>query len=178
MSLSCEFKFCSAVRGYHVYRDTWKPYVSECLRCEHEIDNLFDMFAIKVCLDNSIVGHLPREISRATKFLLDRGALINVTIRLTIVRRSPLFQGGLEVLCTVEVSMPKTVKSQELMNRYQEMVMDLYHEPDDDVIIGTIDKEIVTDHGPPKKKKKTASKKIEITIKNNNTSIHDFFKKV
>ena len=119
MSLSCEFKFCSAVLGYHVYRDTWKPYVSECLRCEHEIDNLFDMIAIKVCLDNSIVGHLPREISRATKFLLDRGALINATIRSTIVRRSPLFQGGLEVLCTVEVSMPKTVKSQELMNRYQ-----------------------------------------------------------
>ena len=29
------------------------------------------------------------------------------------------------------------------MNRYQEMVMDLYHEPDDDVIIGTIDKEIL-----------------------------------
>ena len=178
MSLSCEFKFCSAVRGYHVYRDTWKPYVSECLRCEHEIDNLFDMFAIKVCLDNSIVDHLPREISRATKFLLDRGALINATIRSTIVRRSPLFQGGLEVLCTVEVSMPKTVKSQELMNRYQEMVMDLYHEPDDDVIIGTIDKEILTDHGPPKKKEKKASKKIEITTKNNNTSIHDFFKKV
>ena len=55
--------------------------------------------------------------------------------------------------------------------------MDLYHEPDDDVIVGTIDKDILTDHGPPQKKKKTASKKIE-NAKNNNTSIHDFFKKV
>lgn len=175
MSLRCEFEFRSAVRGYHVYRDTWKPYVSESLRCEYEPDNLFDMFAIKVCLDKNIVGHLPREISRPTKFLLDRGAQIVAAISSTVVRRSPLFQGGLEVLCNVKVSMPKTVKGQELMDRYKEMVSNLYHEPDDDVIVGTFDKDIER-HVPTKKKKKSAEKKNFVTRKHN-TSIHDFFKK-
>ena len=110
MSLSCEFNFSAVVRGFHVYRDIWKPYESECLRCEYELDNLFDMFAIKVCLNDNIVGHLPREISRPTKFLLDRGAQVTATIRSNIRRRSPLFQGGLEVQFTVSINMPKTVK--------------------------------------------------------------------
>ena len=36
------------------------------------------MFAIKTCRleGGEIVGHLPREISRPTKFLLDRGAKV------------------------------------------------------------------------------------------------------
>ena len=65
----------------------------------------FDTF-----FNDSIVGHLPREISRPAKFLLDRGAQVTATIRSNIRRRSPLFQGGLEVLCTVSIHMPKTVK--------------------------------------------------------------------
>ena len=137
MSLSCEFNFSAAVRGFHVYRDMWKPYESECLRSEYEPDNLFDMFAIKVCLNDNIVGHLPREISRPTKFLLDRGAQVTATIRSNIRRRSPLFQGGQEVLCTVSIHMPKTVKKQQLMGRYRKMDMDLYHEPEEEVIVGT-----------------------------------------
>ena len=59
---------------------------------------MFVMFAIKTCRmnENKIVGHLPREIPHATKFLLDRGA--NLTHLSSIhYRRSPLFQGGLEV---------------------------------------------------------------------------------
>ena len=40
---------------------------------------MFAMFAIKTCRmnENKIAGHLTREISRAIKFLLERGA--NVT---------------------------------------------------------------------------------------------------
>ena len=45
------------------------------------------------------------------------------------------------------------------------MVMDLYHEPDDDAIIGTIDKEILTDHGPPKKRKKQLVKRLKLLQK-------------
>ena len=42
--------------------------------CSHEVGNPFDPFAIKVCKDDGeIVGHLHMEISRVTKFLLDRG---------------------------------------------------------------------------------------------------------
>ena len=146
MSLGCEFNFSAAVRGFHVYRDVWKPYESECLRCEYEPDNLFD---IKVCLNDNIVGHLPREISRPTKFLLDRGAQVTATIRSNIIRRSPLFPGGLEVLCTVSIHMPKTVKIQQLTGRFREMAMDLYHEPEEEVIVETFDK--IDLYAPPSK---------------------------
>ena len=80
------------------------------------------MFSIKVCLNDNILGHLPREISRPTKFLLDRGAQVTATIRSNIIIRSPLFQGGLEVLC---------IKKQQLMGRFRGMAMDLYHEPEE-----------------------------------------------
>lgn len=43
---------------------------------------MFDPFAVKVCERNSVktVGHLPREISRITKFKIDRGAAVSVEI--------------------------------------------------------------------------------------------------
>ena len=43
------------------------------------------------------IGHLPVEISRTTKFLLDGGAEDIVKLTKTHFRRSPLVQGGLEV---------------------------------------------------------------------------------
>ena len=62
------------------------------------------MFAIKTSRmsDNKIVGHLPRQIFRATKFLLDRGANVTARLSSTHYQRSPLFQGGLEIPCTVK----------------------------------------------------------------------------
>ena len=70
--------FSPAVRGFHVYRDVWKPLGNEELECLFERHNLFDMFAIKTSrLEGwQILGDLPREISRPTKFLLDRGAKV------------------------------------------------------------------------------------------------------
>ena len=44
------------------------------LICFHEKNNTFDVFAIKACKeDGMIVDHLPRELSRTLKFILDRG---------------------------------------------------------------------------------------------------------
>ena len=95
----------SFVRGYHHYRNTWFPQESEVLDCYHEFENTFDMFAIKTCKSNGqIVGHLPREISRVTKFLLDRGAVVQATLFTTHYRRSPLVQGGLKIACKVSVN--------------------------------------------------------------------------
>ena len=39
--------FSAAVRGFHVYRDVWKPLENEELECFFEIHDLFNMFAIK-----------------------------------------------------------------------------------------------------------------------------------
>ena len=63
------------------------------------------MFAIKVCDDVKIVGHLPMEISRPTKYLLDRGAVFTVELTSTNYRRSPLIQGSLEIPAKVTVNL-------------------------------------------------------------------------
>ena len=45
----------------------------------HQVGNPIDAFAIEtVNSDKVITGHLPRKISRVTKFLLDRGAVAYV----------------------------------------------------------------------------------------------------
>ena len=70
------FEFSSAVRGFHYYRKYWQPQMDDELYCQHELDNPFDFFAINIYIKNTgvTVGHLPKEISRATNFLLERGA--------------------------------------------------------------------------------------------------------
>ena len=72
------------------------------------------MFAFKTCKSNGhIAGHLPREISRVTKFLLDRVAVVQATLFTTHYSRSPLVQGGLEIGCKVSVKLTGTIKNLE-----------------------------------------------------------------
>ena len=77
------------------------------------------MFAIKTCKSiGQIVGHLPREISRVTKFLLDEGAVVQATLSTTHYKRLPLVQGGLEIACKISVEMPGTIENHLLMDRH------------------------------------------------------------
>ena len=58
---------------------SWKPEEGEMLEYLHKENNSYDVFSIKVCKSNnaqSMVGHLPKEISRITKFILQRGAAV------------------------------------------------------------------------------------------------------
>jgi len=101
MPLNKEFE--SAVRGFHYYKRYWRPRLEEELFCSHEEDNV-DVFAIKVTdLSGNIRGHLPQEIARITKFLLDRGARVSLILTSDRYRRSPLVQGGLEIPCLVKL---------------------------------------------------------------------------
>ena len=125
----------SGIRGYHYYRKTWNPEESEVLQCSHELENGFDLFAIKTCKpEGQIVDHLSMEIASVTKFLLDRGAVIIATLNTTNHRRSPLVQGGLEIACKVTVRMPRPLYHM-LMDRYLELVRTLYAEPKDKIIL-------------------------------------------
>ena len=132
----CEFT--AAIRGYHYYRQLWNPQVSKVLQCVHDFGNVFDIFAIKT-LNNKgeIVGHLPREISRVSKLLLDRGATIQATLTTTNYRRSPLVQGGLEIACKVTARMAGTVRNHMLLERYMKLVTELYADPKEEVILGS-----------------------------------------
>ena len=95
--------FLCGLRGFHVYKEIWKPVVGELLRCSHERNNIYDRYAIAAnkrlrgSLADSIIGHLPREISRATRFFLLRGGMVHLKVTDENYRRSPLIQGGLEI---------------------------------------------------------------------------------
>ena len=61
----------AAVRGYHYYDSIWFPEKEEQLDCSHNFGNVFDAFTIKTCKpDGTVVGHLPRGISRASNQVL------------------------------------------------------------------------------------------------------------
>ena len=47
------------VKGYHVYKNIWKPTVNEELETKMEPDNVMDKYAVCVKNNTSIVGHLP-----------------------------------------------------------------------------------------------------------------------
>ena len=62
------------------------------------------MLAIKSCLTDEngkeqIVGHLPLELSRFKKCLLDRGAVVIAKLSSIRYRRSVLVQRGLKIHC-------------------------------------------------------------------------------
>ena len=116
------FEFTAAVRNYyHHYRKFWKPEYQQVLNCYHEKNNAFDRFAIMVCEignDEKPVGHLPMEISRATKFFIDRGATLTAELTSDHYRRSPLIQGGMEIPCKITTKISGTVINLLLMDKY------------------------------------------------------------
>ena len=121
------------------------------LQCDHKSDSDYDLFAIKTCQDIAIktcrdtqfqpqiVGHLPLEISRFTKFLLDRGATITATVSSTHYQRSPLVQGGLEIPSVANAKLISKKKNKEMLAKYLETVQ--IHDTellfDEDVIMGS-----------------------------------------
>ena len=71
----------SCVRGYHVYQDVWDAAIGEILTCEREPSNSQDRYAVAVKKEgSSIVGHLPKNVSRVCSLFLRRGGTIECTI--------------------------------------------------------------------------------------------------
>ena len=159
-SNSRSFEFTAAIRGYHVYQKIWQPELNETLVCIHERQNEFDAFSVKTvrAVDNVTVGHLPREIYRPTKYLLDRGATLKAVITCSYYCRSPLFEDGPEIPCSVTVSMPGTFLNHLLLDQYRELVTELYWEPKDEIIIGNFlsPTEQVPIEKPQKRRKKVS----------------------
>ena len=87
----------------------------------------FDRYAIAATkllpgrLSNVTLGHLPREISRVTRFLISRGADVFVTVKDAHFRRSPLIQGGLEIPVEATVRMEASTNV-EAIERFKQLV--------------------------------------------------------
>ena len=70
----------SVVKGHHVYKFVWTPVIGQKLNTKLEEDNEHDKHAVAVLLDDQIVGHLPRSISRVSRFFLRRGGAITCRV--------------------------------------------------------------------------------------------------
>ena len=132
------FEYTSAVRGYHYFKTIWQTKENEVLVCQFGNGNSYDMFAIKTCDQRGImVGHLPRKVSRITKFIIDRCATVSVMLIRIHYRRSPLIKGGLEIPCKVSVSMCGTCLNLLLLERYKQLSEELYIEPKEETVLGS-----------------------------------------
>ena len=131
--------FNAAVRDFHICKTNWKPQDRELFKCIHQEENPYEIFSMKVCKPDSdeIVGHLPIEISRITKFIVDRCAKCTLKICGMHYRRSPLVQDGLEVPCEVTTTMIRSAVNHFLLTRYKSLLKELYIKPKDEEIVGT-----------------------------------------
>ena len=106
------------------------------LVCQFENGNSYVMFAIKTCHQRgTMVGHLPHEVSRTTKLIVDRGATVSVMLTGTNYRRSPIVMGRLEIPRKVSVSMRGTYSNLLLLERYKQMSEELYIESKEETVL-------------------------------------------
>ena len=102
----------SYVRDYHMYKNVWHVIIGEELQCERELDNESDRYAVAMKKDGTIIGHLPRAISRACLLFLRRGNSISCCVAGHRRYSANLPQGGLEVPCILclEVKVKEVAK--------------------------------------------------------------------
>ena len=103
--------------------------------CRHESSNPYDQYAIAAMkglpgsIAESVVGHLPREISRFTYFLLVCGGVVSCKVTDITFRRSPLVQGGLEIPVEVTVEIEVTENNILAVKKYEALIQEHYKEP-------------------------------------------------
>ena len=99
----CHYEFKCYITGHHVYKDIWTTVAQEELHCEIEPTNPYDRHAIKVMKGDTIVGHIPKSISKICSFILLSGGYM----KLRVTRRRENKRGnGLEVPCTISIKCP------------------------------------------------------------------------
>ena len=72
--------FKSIIRGYHVYKEIWKPVTEEILPTKREPDNKHDSDAIAIMKSEDVVGHVPKDISRICSTFIARGGSIECKV--------------------------------------------------------------------------------------------------
>ena len=66
------------VRGYHVYKTIWRAAVGEILISRRKPTNSADRYAVAVLEEETIIGHLPRKMSKV--LFLRRGGSIRCKV--------------------------------------------------------------------------------------------------
>ena len=68
------------VCGHHVYKDTFTPAIGKILQSRRESDNSNDSFAVAIIEDDTIVGHVLRNISVVCDLFLRKGGTISCVV--------------------------------------------------------------------------------------------------
>ena len=96
----------SIITGHHIYKASWTPTIGEVLVVAVERDNQYDRYALSVIKNGEIVGHVPRSLSKVSRFFLNH----NGEIKCTVVGKRKK-GNGLEVPCQyVYTGPPRTIK--------------------------------------------------------------------
>ena len=98
-TMATTFRIESTVRGHHVYKAAWSPYIGEELPVQREVNNIHDDFAVAVLKNGNTVGHVPREISRVCWYFLHKSGSEMTCIVNGHRRRSEVDGKGLVVPC-------------------------------------------------------------------------------
>ena len=130
------------------------------LQCFNGPVNALNRFTIKVYEINqeNAIGHLRREISRVTKFLIDGGANVSVELSSSNYRRSPFVQGGFEIPCKVTASLNDTCINLLIMKKYRQLVEDLHIEQAAEEIVASFLDPFEKDHSISATSKSTKKK--------------------
>ena len=100
-----ELTIRTAVRGYHVYKDSWTPTIGEEFVCRQERRNVHDRHAVAVYGggDGTLAnGQLPREFFHADFFFLEHDG--SITRKVTHKQRYCCERGGMEIPCQLTFS--------------------------------------------------------------------------
>ena len=88
------------VRGFHVYKDVWRPVIDEELRCQREEDNPRDPYAVAVTKSRTgVVGHVPRYLSTVCSLFIRRSGAVYCIVTGTRRYSRDLPQRGMEIPC-------------------------------------------------------------------------------
>ena len=96
-----ENEVACCVRGYHVYKTVWAAAVGEVLICRREPTNSADRYAVAVLKEETIIGHLPRKMSKICSLFLRRGGSMRCKVTGSRRYSSDPPQGGLEIPCSL-----------------------------------------------------------------------------
>lgn len=106
----------SVLRGYHKYKEIWNPQVQDSFEVRIEEGNRHDRYAVAAQVNEEVVGHVPREISKIVYyFLRNNGSVCGTVIGRR--KRSTKYMKGLEIPCIYEFksTMKKTLKVKQLL---------------------------------------------------------------
>ena len=70
----------------------------------------------------SIVGHIPKEISRYTRYIVEHGASVDAFVLATHHRPSPLIQEGLEIPIKLVVKLTDNEVNSAKLQKYRKFV--------------------------------------------------------